>query len=203
MHAQPALTHAAIELFGGPMMPDSGPALRKTQPSQADVQIELGIYDVIGAHVLGFPPSFGRYDNCHAERRCLGCERSCGGEKGLVDLAESRGRPLLLVLVGGRPGYPTWLRVIAIDPGKGWSGSIFAPVSFRHQRGVVLEPVSGGACLVVTAEGLLVSELKPGKPWLVAAFDRARLSFCASLHRSRALVDDAAGGFGDFEGFGA
>ncbi len=153
-------------------------------PQQAQVRMELGVYDVIGAYTPGPPPTFGKYANCHVERRCVGCEHECGGEGALVKLATSQTRPTLIVLAGGSLSYPTWLRVVVIDPGKRWSGGIFIPVTFRHQRGVVLEPENGGTRLVVTAEELLVTEITTGKPWLVAAFDRARLSFCTAVRRN-------------------
>ncbi len=180
-HAE--LTRAAVELFGGPMTPECRSSSTYTRSSQAKTRMELGIYDLIGAHCAGSPPSFGKYDNCHVERRCLGCESGCGGERAFLDLPTSQARPTLLVLVGGSLSHPSWLRVLVIDPGKRWSGGIFIPVSFRYQRGVVLEPENGGTSLVVTAEGLLVTETHNGKPWLVAAFDRARLSFCSALNR--------------------
>lgn len=177
------LTHAAVDLFGASMKPSCWSSPPDTTSAQAKIGMELGVYDVIGAYCPGPPPTFGKYANCHVERRCFECEQACDGEGALVNLATSQTRPTLIVLAGGSLSYPTWLRVVVIDPGKRWSGGIFIPVTFRHQRGVVLEPESGGTSLVVTAEELLVTEIMTGKPWLLAAFDRARLSFVTALRR--------------------
>ncbi|WP_426169664.1 hypothetical protein [Sandarakinorhabdus sp. DWP1-3-1] len=200
-HAE--LTHSAVELFGDPMTPECQSSPTVGRSSQAGIHMELGVYDVVGAHCASSPPTFGKYANCHVERRCLGCEEGCAGEGALLDFAASEPRPILLVLVGGSLLHPSWLRVVVLDHGKRWNGGVFIPVTFRHQRGVVLEPESGGACLVVTAEGLLVTETNTGKPWLVSAFDRARFSFCSALSRFRQPDSEVTGHPHAFEGQGS
>ena len=174
-----------------------------TSSAQAKIRMEIGVYDVIGAYCPGPPPTFGKYANCHVERRCVECEQACDGEGAFVNLATSQTRPTLIVLAGGSLSYPTWLRVVVIDPGKRWSGGIFIPVTFRHQRGVVLEPENGGTSLVVTVEELLVTEIATGKPWLVAAFDRARLSFVTALLRYLWSDQKVTGEVRDVAGKGA
>jgi hypothetical protein len=180
VNAEPraALTKAAVTLILTGWQDDIF-----TTAAEPGLLAMVGPYDVIGAVGSGTPPVFGRYRNCSAQTRCLGCERACEDELALVELAERRRRPLLLVVSGTRGGLPSWLRVIAVAPGHSWSGKIFTPALHRGTRGLILACTDGWGSLVTSEQGLRAAHPQT-IPAKIAASDRAIATFSLAIPHS-------------------
>lgn len=181
LRAEPdaVLTAAAARLIAAPW-----PAEASAEPvsrSSPHYVAEVGPYDVAGAFLAAGQSGFGEYENCDPRRRCVGCAGGCGDELRFKRHAADRNRTLLLVVAGGSPTWPAWLRVALIEPGCVWSGTSYVPAIYRNTPGLVLASEAGGQSFGVGPRRLAALGPQISPPWRISAIDSA-------LHLFRSAV---------------
>ena len=176
------LTAAAARLIAAPWPAESTAVASATSASCAPYCVaEVGPYDVSGAFLAEESVGFGEYSNCDPRRRCVGCAGGCGDELRFIHHTAERKRTLLLVIAGGSPTWPQWLRVAIIEPGSVWPGSRYVPAIYRNTSGLVLASESGGQSLGVGPRRLAALGPQISPPWRISAIDSA-------LHLFRSAV---------------
>lgn len=176
------LTAAAARLIAAPWPAESFAAVSAASAGHAPYCVaEVGPYDITGAFLADGSAGFGEYSNCDPRRRCVGCAAGCGDELRFIDHIAERKRTLLLVVAGGSPTWPQWLRVAIIGPGSVWLGTSYVPSIYRNTSGLVLASESGGQSFEVGPRRLAALGPQISPPWRISAIDSA-------LHLFRSAV---------------
>ena len=173
------LTAAAARLIAAPLAVAADFEPESTTVPQHFARV--GPFDVIGAYLPAGATGFGCYANCDPRRRCLGCGEGCGDELRFVQHTEDSARTLLLVVAGGSPTWPYWLRIAIMEPGRAWIGSTYVPAIYHDTSGLVLVNEAGGQALCVGSRKLSALGPQISPPWRISAIDSA-------LHLFRSAV---------------
>lgn len=181
------LTAAAARLIAAPLAVEA--VFEPESNSVAQHVAQVGPYDVAGAYLPDDASGFGNYANCDPRRRCAGCAEGCGDELRFVQHTAESARTLLLVVAGGSPTWPAWLRIAVMDPGCVWNGSTYVPAIYHNTSGLVLVNEAGGQALGVGSRKLSALGPQISPPWRISAVDSA-------LHLFRSAVREQITPFG-------
>ena len=173
------LTAAAARLIAAPLAVEVVFEPESTTVPQHFARV--GPYDVTGAYLPDEAPGFGEYANCDPRRRCVGCGGGCGDELRFIHHTADRARTLLLVVAGGSPTWPAWLRVAVIQPGCVWFGTSYVPAIYLNTSGIILANEAGGQSLGIGPRRLSALGPLTSPPWRISAIDSA-------LHLFRSAV---------------